>query len=51
MLVPGAQVLGAGADQAVVGQLLANMGGPAGDAAAGEDGREDVRRDSQIVVG
>src|SRR5277367_3056020 len=50
-LVARAQIVGPWADQTVVGQLLANMGGPARHAATGEDRSEEVRWDTQVVVG
>jgi hypothetical protein len=40
-----------GADEAVVVQLLDDVGGPAGDAADGEDGRIEVDVDAQRGVG
>src|SRR2546425_668016 len=43
-------VLGAGADEAVVGPLLEDVGGPPGDAAHGEDGREELDGDPHRVV-
>lgn len=50
MLVAGTEIFSAGTDQPVVGQLLAHMGSPTRHPAAGENGREKVRRNSQIVV-
>jgi hypothetical protein len=44
-------VLGAGADEAVVVQLLNDVGGPSGDAADGEDGSVEVDVDAQGGVG
>src|ERR1035441_287098 len=43
-------VLGAGTDEAVVVQLLDDVGSPAGDAADGEDGRVEVDVDAQSRV-
>lgn len=51
MLVAGAEVFGPGADQAVMSELLAHMGRPAGDPAAGKNRGEDIGRDSQVVIG
>ena len=51
MLVAGAQILGAGTNEPVVGQLLTDVGRPARDAAAGEYRREDVGGNAQVVVG
>jgi hypothetical protein len=45
------EVVGAGADEAVVVVLLDDVGGPAGDAADGEDGGEEVDVDAQRGVG
>src|SRR5438874_1792473 len=44
-------VFGAGAYEAVVGVLFEYVCSPAGDAADGEDGREEVERDAHLVVG
>ena len=49
--VGGAGVVGAGADEAVVVVLLDDVSGPAGDAADGEDGREEVDVDAEGGVG
>src|SRR5688500_13128988 len=45
----GADVVRAGPDQAVVVVLLDGVGGPAGDAAGRDDGREEVHRDAERV--
>src|SRR5688572_27085081 len=45
----GADVVRAGPDQAVVVVLLDDVGGPAGDAAGRDDGREEVHRDAERV--
>src|ERR1700723_2351135 len=47
----GADVIGAGADEAVVVELLDDVGGPSGDAADGEDRRVEIDVDSQGGVG
>jgi hypothetical protein len=44
-------VVGTGADDAVVGTLLHDVGGPAGQARHHEDGREQLGRDAHEVVG
>ena len=49
--VDGADVFGAGADEAVVVELLDDMGGPSGDAADGEDGRVEIDVDAEGGVG
>src|SRR5437764_1018594 len=49
--VAGADVLGTRTDQAVVPVLLQHVRGPARHAADGEDGREQVGRDAEVVVG
>src|SRR5215213_7186318 len=45
-----ADVFGAGAYEAVVGVLFEYVARPAGDSADGEDGREEVKGDSELVV-
>ena len=45
-----AGVIGAGADQAIVAVLLENVGGPAGHAAYGEDGGEEINRNAERIV-
>src|ERR1700677_3547557 len=45
------EVVGAGADEAIVVVLLDDVGGPAGDAADGEDGSEEVDVDAEGGVG
>src|SRR5882762_2923909 len=49
--VGGAGVVGAWTDEAVVVVLLDDVGGPAGDAANGEDGSEEVDVDAEGGVG
>ena len=49
--VGGAGVVGARTDEAVVVVLLDDVGGPAGDAADGEDGGEEVDVDAKGGVG
>ena len=49
--VGGADVVGAGTDEAVVVVLLDDVGGPAGDAADGEDGGEEIDVDAERGVG
>src|ERR1700679_3792190 len=45
------EVVGAGADEAIVVVLLDDVGGPAGDAADGEDGSEEIDVDAEGGVG
>src|SRR5205823_3306094 len=45
-----ADVFGARADQAVIGELFQDVGGPAGDATACKHGRIQVYRDAHHVV-
>src|SRR3984957_8955773 len=47
----GAQVIGAGTDQAIVIELFDNMRRPAADARDCEDGREQVNVDAEGVIG
>jgi hypothetical protein len=49
--VDGADVFGAGTDEAVVVELLDDVGGPACDAADGEDGRVEIDVDAEGGVG
>src|SRR5215831_17427671 len=48
--VDGPLVLGAGANEAIVLELLHDMGSPAGDARYRENGREQVHVDAQRVI-
>src|SRR5438552_1975030 len=50
VLIDGAGVFGAGTDEAVVGELLHHVSGPAGDPAHREGGREEVDGDAEDVV-
>src|SRR3954451_16327627 len=46
----GADVFAEGAEEAVVAELLEDVGGPAGHARDGENGGEEVRGDAEGVV-